>query len=393
MVNTTVSLYTRDERGYRKTDPRGIYPADRTTFVLRYVGDDMKRVWQTLPKNTTFARASRLCLEKELSLGDPAAQTPSIKREATKAAAPAGDGRIRIADAIGKYIDALWAERNHVDKTVKVKTQELGRFAEFCRTQRKKECLADLDRSDMLAYRDWMYSEGYMPWTVVGDLMGATTMLKKNPLMSVTGLLKAEDWPDFPDTEPRPYTDEEVRAMLTVADEDEALFIRFMLGSGVRNMEAAHLQWGDFDFVSKTVWIHGKPELNWKPKSKAGTRRIPLSDSLIAALKARRRAKHELVFPAKCDKVNRHLLRIIQRVAKRAGVEDAILHRCRDTWATNMLRQPDVDLLTLAKWIGHEGLDVLKLYVECLKAKGKAARNAANGVDDCYLLVMAVAAD
>ena len=105
MVNTTVSLYTRDERGYRKTDPRGIYPADRTTFVLRYVGDDMKRVWETLPKNTNFAGARKLCLEKELWLGDPAAQTPSIKREPAKAAVPAGDGRIRIADAIGKYID------------------------------------------------------------------------------------------------------------------------------------------------------------------------------------------------------------------------------------------------------------------------------------------------
>jgi len=99
------------------------------------------------------------------------------------------------------------------------------------------------------------------------------------------------------------------------------------------------------------------------------------------------------VFSALCGKVNRHLLRIIQRVAKRAGVEGAILHRCRDTWATNMLRQPDVDLLTLAKWIGHEGLDVLKLYVECLKAKDKVARRAANGVDDCYLVVMTVAAD
>jgi hypothetical protein len=45
-VNTKVSLYTRDSGGYRKTDPRGIYPADSTTFVLRYVGDDMKRVWE-----------------------------------------------------------------------------------------------------------------------------------------------------------------------------------------------------------------------------------------------------------------------------------------------------------------------------------------------------------
>ena len=53
-MNTKVSLYTRDSGGYRKTDPRGIYPADSTTFVLRYVGDDMKRVWETLPEQLCF---------------------------------------------------------------------------------------------------------------------------------------------------------------------------------------------------------------------------------------------------------------------------------------------------------------------------------------------------
>lgn len=393
-MNTKVSLYTRDSGGYRKTDPRGIYPADRTTFVLRYVGDDMKRVWETLPKNTDFATARKLCLQKELRLSDPALNTPSLHREPTKILpVPTGDGRVRIADAIEKYIDQCWAENNHVAKTVKVKAQELGRFADYMRTTRQKEHVADLNRSDMLAYRDWMFKDGYMPWTVVGDLMGATTMLKKNPLLPVKGLLLAEDWPDFPDTEPKPYTDEEVRAMLAVADEDEALFLRFMLGTGCRNKEAAHLEWGDIDFASKTVWIHAKPHYNWKPKTTAGTRRIPLSDSLITALKARKGKKDELVFLAKCGKVNQHLLRIIQHLAKLAGVEDAILHRCRDTWATNMLRQPNVDLLTLAVWIGHESLETLKLYAQALKAKDGAARKAANAVDDRYLVVMAVAAD
>ena len=391
-MNTKVSLYTRDSGGYRKTDPRGIYPADSTTFVLRYVGDDMKRVRETLPKNTDFATARKLCLEKELRLSNPALNTPSLRKEPTKdLPVPAGDGRVRIADAIEKYIDQCWAENNHIAKTVKVKAQELGRFAEFCRVQRKKEHVADLNRADMLAYRDWMFKDRYMPWTVTGDLMGVTTMLKRNPLLSVKGLLKSEDWPDFPDTEPKPYTNEEVRAMLSVADEEEALFIRFMLGTGVRNKEAAHLVWVDFDFAGSTVWVHAKPHYNWKPKSRAGTRRIPLSDSLIATLKAKKGVKDALVFPAKCGKVNQHLLRIIQRVAKRAGVEGAILHRCRDTWATNMLRQPDVDLFTLANWIGHEGLETLKLYVQCLRAKDEAARKAANAVD--YHLASAVAAD
>ena len=102
-MNTKVSLYTRDSGGYRKTDPRGIYPADRTTFVLRYVGDDMKRVWETLPKNTNFAAERKLCLEKELRLSNPALNAPSLRKEPTKVQrTPAGDGRVRIADGIEK---------------------------------------------------------------------------------------------------------------------------------------------------------------------------------------------------------------------------------------------------------------------------------------------------
>jgi hypothetical protein len=197
MPTTRVDLYTRDANGYHRCDVRGIYPKDTTTFVLRFVGDNMKRVWETLPKRTDFATARKLCLEKELALSNPALNTPSLRRAPVRVL-PAPDGRVRIADAIEKYIDACWAENNHVDKTVKVKAQELGRFAEYMRTTRKKEHVADLNRSDMLAYRDWMFKDGYMPWTVVGDLMGATTMLKKNPLFSVKGLLLAEDWPDFP---------------------------------------------------------------------------------------------------------------------------------------------------------------------------------------------------
>jgi|SRR5690349_22295495 len=135
--------------------------------------------------------------EQSPALSNPALNTPSLRRVPVKVL-PAPDDRVRIADAIEKYIDACWAENNHVDKTVKVKAQELGRFAEYMRTTRKKEHVADLNRSDMLAYRDWMLKDGYMPWTVVGDLMGATTMLKKTPLLQVKGLLIARIGPTSP---------------------------------------------------------------------------------------------------------------------------------------------------------------------------------------------------
>jgi hypothetical protein len=36
--------------------------------------------------------------------------------------------------------------------------------------------------------------------------MTVNTMLKHNPLKQVTGLLRTQDWPEIPDSEPNPYT-------------------------------------------------------------------------------------------------------------------------------------------------------------------------------------------
>ena len=387
-----VSLYHRDANGYHRCDPRGIYPADSTTFVLRYEKERDKRTWERLPPGTDFATARRMALEKELFLSSHEGRFPTLKVRLVPMrtdATPAGDRRIRIAHAIEKYIDALWAEGNQRPRTIKDKAFELGRWAEFTRTERKKEHVEDLVRADLLAFRDWLYKHGYADWTVESNLMSVTTCLKHNPLRQVTHLLKTEDWPRIEDTEPRPYTPEEVRALLSVADEDERLLIKFLVGSGCREQEVAHLEWDDVNFPDKTVSIRSKPRYGWRPKTRAGTRTIPLSDSLIADLKARRESGG-LVFPAPRGGVDMHLLRVIQSVAERAGVEGAGLHRCRDTFATEALRA-GVDLLTVARWLGHRGLGTVKLYAEALQAKDRRARDAVNRMDDRY--VLAAAAD
>jgi integrase len=364
MPNNRVTLYHRDAHGYHRCDVRGIYPSDTTTFVLRYVGDDMKRVWETLPKGTDFATARKLALEKELRLSNPALNTPSLRRVPAKISpAPAGDGRVRIAEANDAYIGACWKENNLRARTIKDKATELKRWAEFMKDERKKECVDDIDRADLLEFRDWLFDDGYAPWTVKTNMGTAVTMLKRNPLRHVTGLLKRGDWPRIEDSEPRPYTPAEVKAMLAAANDAERLFIRFLVGSGCR-------------------------EMDWKPKTKAGTRTIPLPDSLVRDLKAAR--GKGLVFPAPRGGVDFHKLRLIQAVGERAGVEGAGLHRARDTFATEALRVTG-DLVTVARWLGHRGLGTIKLYAEALQAKDERAREAVNKMDDRYAL--GVAAD
>lgn len=371
-----VSLYHRDSAGYHLCDPRGIY--SRTTkFVLRVEKEKGKRTWEKLPNGIDYATARRKALERELA--DAPVPFPNPTKKAP--------GLTKIADAVDAYINALWADNNLRPRTIKDKQSELRRWAEFTRTERKKEHVEELTRDDLLAFRDELRNKGLAEWTVKTNMTTAVTMLKKNPSKQVTGLLQPKDWPVIEDSDPNPYEVEEVQAMQSVATEDERLLIRVFVGTGCRDMEIAHLEWGDINWTDKTVWIHAKPEYDWRPKTKAGTRKIPISDSLVRDLKLRRKVVG-LVFPAPRGGVNCHFLRIMERLAEKAGVNGAGLHRFRDTYITDQVRD-GVDLLTLRRWVGHENLETLKLYAESLKAKDQRARDAANRQDKYALAATA----
>lgn len=374
-----VSVYRRDSKGkYHFCDPRGNHSRD-TTFVLRYEAEKGHRVWETLPVGTDYTTARRKALERELALTG----TPTLSKAPAKPTPTPGFTRIK--DAIDGYLDALWAESNLTPKTIRGKKFELYRWIGWT----TKQHIEELGREDMIAFRDRLLAEGFADRTVESNMMTVTTMLKHNPLRTVTGLLKPQDWVEIPDSEPIPYTVEEVKALQEVATEDERLLIRFFVGTGMRDMEVAHLERSDINWAEKTVRVHAKKCEEcadcvgmggvWKPKTLAGTRTIPISDSLIRDLKKRHKAEG-LLFPAPRGGVDKHYLRIIQNLAEKTGVEGARLHRFRDTWASDMIRG-GVDLFTLRRWIGHENLETLKLYAEALKAKDQRAREAANRQD------------
>ena len=105
----------------------------------------------------------------------------------------------RIADVIAAYLLDLSDSRRPAG-SIKSKKTELQAFAKFC----GKVYVEEIKRTDLIAYRNHLLDAGQAPVTALNKLMSVSTWLKKNPVLSVTGLLKAEDWPKKPDTEPRP---------------------------------------------------------------------------------------------------------------------------------------------------------------------------------------------
>jgi integrase len=134
----------------------------------------------------------------------------------------------------------------------------------------------------------------------------------------------------------------------------------------------------ELDWLRRIVWIRAKPQHGWEPKTAAGTRKIPLSDALLADLKARQiTSTNPLIFVATRGGVEGHFLRKFQELGEIAGVTRVKYPRFRDTYTTDQLRG-GIDLVTIAKWAGHENLETLKLYADALRDLDDAARAAAN---------------
>jgi integrase len=115
--------------------------------------------------------------------------------------------------------------------------------------------------------------------------------------------------------------------LLSAATADEADLIKFLLETGVRDKEAAHVDWDDID--GNYLQLKDKPKYDWRPKHKE-IRAVPLNSKLIARLKARRlrqeaQAKEDgrdvptLIFPNSLNRPNLALDETIQRVVSKAN--------------------------------------------------------------------------
>jgi integrase len=68
---------------------------------------------------------------------------------------------------------------------------------------------------------------------------------------------------------------------------------------------------------------------------------------------------------------------------KDSGVPKVKLHRYRDTFITNKLRDK-IDVRTVQRKAGHEDVNVTMGYAAWLDGQSKAARDAANREDTRY---------
>ena len=76
---------------------------------------------------------------------------------------------------------------------------------------------------------------------------------------------------------------------------------------------------------------------------------------------------------------------IIHRRSVKAKIEEPSLHDCRRAFALAMLRN-GIDVYTLAKLMGHEGIIILQRYLKQTYQDTEAAHRRAGPVDNCQFL-------
>jgi integrase len=294
---------------------------------------------------------------------------------------------ITLAAAVDQYLAMVEAHRSH-------RTYISYRYTlkELLVPSYKKSSVEQVAREDILTFMTHCYQLGLGHRTVYDKLVVVLQFFKRH---RKSGLIASSDWPKYVETIRPIYEREEIHTMLNQATGDEAIFLKFMLGSGFRDQEAQHVCWRDLDFLHSQVRVTAKAVWDFRPKNWE-ERVVPLPSALIDQLQRLKEIRNalptELVFPNKRGNPNRENDTIVKRVAYRAKLncgqcitkhgnkcaqgphcQHFFLHKFRHTFATEHLRH-GVDIRTLQTWMGHRDIKSTMVYLKGVQSKDALAK-------------------
>ena len=166
-----------------------------------------------------------------------------------------------------------------------------------------------------------------------------------------------------------PLTPAEVDALLASAGNKqwENLF-RFAIHTGMRSSELCALRWKDIDFIQKTAHVQSASVagITKGTKTKAGTRKVELTDEAMVALVSQKTfsfMKDETVFEdPKTEKAWANADAIRKKAwvptLRKAGIRYRNPYQTRHTFATRLI-SCGANLFWLAAQMGHKGPEML----------------------------------
>jgi integrase len=260
-----------------------------------------------------------------------------------------------------------------------------GLLAEFgCRR------LSDVSLEDVQAYADRLLAAGTQPSTIRNAIMPVRVICRwrrrEVPVNPTDGLLL----PAVRGARERIVSPAQARLLLAALRESDRPLWATALYAGLRRGELMALRWCDVDLARGVIevcraWDPKEHELV-APKSKAGTRRVPIAAALRAYLAPAQLAAptdpERLVFgngavPFCASSSSERALRAWRRV----DLEPICLHDCRHTFASLMIAA-GVNAKALSSFMGHANISItLDRYGHLMPG----AEDEAAGLMDAYL--------
>ncbi len=292
-----------------------------------------------------------------------------------------------LATAVDQYLAMVEAKRSH-------RTYISYRYTlkKLLVPSYEKNSVDEVSREDILAFMTRCYEVGLGHRTVYDKLVVVLQLFKRQ---GKSGLITSSDWPKYVETIRPIYEPEEIQSLFKHATEEEAIFLKFMLGSGFRDQEGQHVCWRDLDFRHSQVRVTAKALWDFRPKNWE-ERVVPLPSGLIDQLRRLKDSRNglaaQLLFPNKRGNPNTENDTIVKRVAYRAKLNCGqcvtkhgnrcaegpychhfFLHKFRHTFATEHLRH-GVDIRTLQTWMGHRDIKSTMVYLKGVQSKDVLAK-------------------
>jgi integrase/recombinase XerD len=218
----------------------------------------------------------------------------------------------------------------------------------------------ELQREDVHQYTTWLRQKGVDNRTLYNRLSVLKTFYTEH---DVKWPMRKTDRIRYVKRSVEAYSKPDITRLLAVSDVDEADLWLFFLNTGAREGETMHAEYSDLDWDRRRFNINAKS--GWVPKDKEEGA-IPVDSEFIQRMKARRQRypNDRLIFPNADGNPQGHMLRMLQRCAKRGGLDPSYhgLHKFRKTFAT-LHHQNGVPVRTIQLWLRHSSLEVTLRYL------------------------------
>lgn len=297
--------------------------------------------------------------------------------------AAGGRQRLPVAheeDAFNRISEAIEFFTTHIQTHSPAKPRTLERYKEvlshFERLLGKKKYVEAISRLHIDDYKIARSQESKGKGTVTTKVAASTINFEVTVLRSFFYYLIRErgikmenpcahfkmlrDAKERLKSKPQAYSRDEVNRLLAACNSASRAMYGTLLLTGLRKEELAHLSWGDVDFRRGLIRVRAKEDFVPKDYEE---RDIPMPPDLVALLKDLPRSS-DWVFPIQSgERFGRNeMLRRLKRIATRANVSDATLHKFRHTYATRLLEQ-GADIVTVQHLLGHSDIETTRKYL------------------------------